>query len=152
MSSWSESEVVVASTTDGVDAGVLLAEPVEHAGHDPPGRGADHAEPHVAAQLGAEARDVGPDRVELGLHPPGPGDHRRAFRSETAGVAVDELDSELALEPRDVRRDVGLDGVEGLGRARERPVLGDGHECLQLANVHASPVCHPIARSDSEHQ
>ena len=102
---------------DGVDAGVLLAEPVEHASHDPPGGGADHAEPHVAAQLGAEAGDVGPDRVELGLHPPRPRHDCGAFDREPPGLTVDEGRVELALEVSDMRRDVGLDGVERLCRA-----------------------------------
>ena len=50
--------------------------------------------------------------------------------------AVDEGHAELALEPGDVGRHVGLHGVQGAGGGREGAVVGDGHEGAQLAEVH----------------
>jgi hypothetical protein len=53
-------------------------------------------------------------------------------------VPVDELDTELTFEPGDVARHVRLDGVERRGGRREAAVVGDGHEGLQLAEIHRS--------------
>ena len=135
---------------DGAHAGVLDPQPVEQARHEPAGGGADDAEAHVAAQLGAEARDVGPDRVELGLDAPRPGHHRGAFLGEPAGAAVDQRGAELVLEAGDVGRDVRLHGVERLRGAGERAVLRDGDQGLELAHVHGRQSATPIAQSDDQ--
>ena len=44
----------------------------------------------------------------------------------------------LPLEPGDVGRHVRLDGVEAACRGRERPGIGDGGKCGELAEIHRS--------------
>ncbi len=97
---------------DRVDPGMVLAEAVEEAGYEPASGRADDPEAHIATELGAEAGDVGTDRVELGLHPARPRHDCSAFSREPTGLAVDEGRAELALEAGDVGRDVRLNGVQ----------------------------------------
>ncbi len=132
---------------DGVDPGMVLTETVEEAGHEPSGGGPDDPETHVAAELGAEAGDVGPDRVELGLHPTRPRHDCGAFDREPPGLTVDEGRVELALEVSDMGRDVRLHGVQRLRRARERAVLGHCDEGLELADVHDASVPLPSLKA-----
>ena len=135
---------------DRAHAGVLHPEPVEQARNEPAGRGADDAETDVAGQLGAEARDVGPDRVEFGLDASGSGHHRGSFLGEPAASAIDQRGPELLFEARDVGRDVRLDGVEGLRGAGERAVFRDGNQGLELTYIHGCQSATPIARSDDQ--
>ena len=46
---------------------------------------------------------------------------------------VDEGGAQLPLEPGHVGRDVGLDGAEVLGGGRERAVVADGGQRLQVS-------------------
>ena len=50
--------------------------------------------------------------------------------------AVEERDAPLALQVADRRRDGGLDDVQAIGGARERALLGDGDEGLEVAQLH----------------
>jgi hypothetical protein len=47
-------------------------------------------------------------------------------------VALEQLDPQLCLELADLLRERGLGDVQGLGRAREVALAGDGPEVLQL--------------------
>jgi hypothetical protein len=120
--------VVLPSCTVTCTPGCCLASWVSRLREQPSRRGADDAQPCVAAHLVAAAGHVGRDVVELVEHSACSFDHYQALVGETATLAVDEQHAELALQARDVAADVGLDGVEGPGRGRERAVIGDGDQ------------------------
>ena len=88
----------------------------------------------ITSWLSAVTSEV--DRVELADHALGAGDDEGAGFGELARGAVDELAAELELELLDVGRDVRLDRRERVGGGGERSVLGDGHDGVQLAEVH----------------
>ena len=121
---------------DDPDPRVALADLGEQLGHEPTGRGADDADAYVARYLLAERGEVGDDGFELGGDAARPGGDQGALGGETTGRPIDEGDAQLALELGDVGRDVRLHGVQGLGGAGERPVVGDRHEGGELAKVH----------------
>ena len=75
-----------------------------------------------------QSGQVGRDGVHLSLDGSGPGLDGLALLGELAGLAVHELDAELALESHDVARDVGLHGVQGARRPRKTTVIGYGYE------------------------
>ena len=50
--------------------------------------------------------------------------------------AVDEGRAEFLFEAGDVRRDVGLDGMERSRRSREGLVFGNGEEGMKLSKIH----------------
>jgi hypothetical protein len=83
-----------------------------------------------------ERGHVGLEGVELALDAAGPGHDRLALLGERPAGAVDEGGAQLALEPGDVGRHVGLHGVERTGGGGEAAVLGDGEQGVELAEVH----------------
>ena len=101
---------------DHAYVGVALAEPVQEAGDQPAGGGADHADAGLARHVGVAARHVGGDVVDLVEDASGPLDDPCAVLGQSALGAVDERDAELLLEPGDVARDVRLHRVERPGR------------------------------------
>ena len=124
------------SSTATRTAGWRSAMVVEQRRHEPAPGGADDAEADVAGDLVPQRGDVGGEGVELGLDPAGPGHDHLALLGQAAGRAVDQGDAELAFEVGHVGGDVGLDGVQDLGRRREGAGVGHGHEGGQLAEVH----------------
>ena len=70
------------------------------------------------------------------MDPPGAGDDELTLFGEPSGSAIDEGCAEFALEACHVGRHIGLDGVERLGRSRERARLGHRDEGGELAEVH----------------
>ena len=60
----------------------------------------------------------------------------RLGQQDVAGVALDELDAELALQLLELHRQRGLGHERRLGRPAEVAVLGHGHEVLELTQVH----------------
>ena len=118
------------------DVRVLLAQPGEQLGNEPPARGADHAGAHRARDLLTQRDDVRRHGVELGHHPAGPGYHHLALFGQAPGRPVDQHDVELTLEAGDVGGDVGLDRADGVRRGRKAPALGNANERLQVFQVH----------------
>ena len=116
--------------------GVLGGQAFEQQWHQPTPDRVDDADTNGAGDLVAHGREVGSDRVELALDPAGSGGDRLPLAGEMAIRPIDERTTQLALEPRDVGGDVGLHGVEPPGGTRERAVLGDGQQNLQLSHVH----------------
>ena len=106
--------------------------------HQPAGGGADHADPGVAGDVVVERGDVGGDVVDLVQDPPCPFDDSLALFGQSAVGTVDERDAELALELGDMPGDVGLDGEERPRRRRKCPVISDGDDGGELANVHVA--------------
>ena len=123
---------------DRVHARVAGGHGAEQLRHQPAGGGADHADAGVAGDLVVERGDVGGDVVDLVQDPAGAFDDPLALVGQPAVGAVDQRDAELALELGDVAGHVGLDGEQGPGRRRERPVIGDGDDGGELTNVHVA--------------
>ena len=119
-----------------VHLGVRLRDGGQEERHHPPSRGADDPEADAAGDLVGGRGHVGGEGLELGVHAPGAGHHELAGGGEPARGTVDEAHPELGLEAGDVRRHVGLDGVQRPGGGREAPVVGDGGEGGELAEVH----------------
>ena len=119
-----------------VEPGVALGQLGQEHGHEPAGRGADHADPDVAGHRLAQGPDVGDQGVELAHDPVGPGHHDLAVGGEPARRAVDQGGPQLPLEPGHVGRDVGLDRAQMVGRGRERAVLGHRHQGLEMSEFH----------------
>jgi hypothetical protein len=67
------------------------------------------------------------------------GNNNFTLFSESTTCAFDQCGAELGLKTGDVGRHIGLRCSEGLGGTREGPVLGDGHENLQLFEFHPPP-------------
>jgi hypothetical protein len=65
-----------------------------------------------------------------------PVDHHLALLGEGPGGPVDQRRSQLAFEPGDMGRHVGLDGVQAPGRSRERAGIGHRGEGGELTEVH----------------
>ena len=115
-----------------VHAGVLGAQLGEQLWQQPSRRGADDPQPGVAADLVAAAGHLGGDVVELVQHPPRSFDHHEAFVGETATLAIDQGDTELAFQAGDVAADVGLHRVQGPGGCRERAMVGNRYQGGEL--------------------
>ena len=130
--------VVLPSLTIGCTRGWRAGDRAQQLRHQPAGRGADHADAGVAGDVVVERGDVGGDVVDLVEDPPCPLDDPLTLLGETAVGAVDQGDAELAFELGDMTRDVGLHGVEGPGRRRERPVISDGNDGGELTYVHVA--------------
>ena len=83
-------------------------------------------------------RAMSTDVVGLAEQDPGPLDDLLAGvgQHDVAGVALDELDAELALELLDLGRQRGLADEAGLGGAAEVAVVGHGDEVVEVAQVH----------------
>ena len=113
---------------DEPHVGVLRRQPVQQEGDEPSGGGTDHPQADAAPDLLVQRGQVGRDGVHLGLYGPGAGLDGLALLGELARLAVDELDAELTFQAHDVARDIGLDGVQGAGRPRKAPVVGDSHQ------------------------
>ena len=128
---------------DHVHLRVLRRDRLEHEGHQPPRRGADAPEPHRAGDLVAEGGHVGVERIELRLDPPGAAHHRLPLLGEEPAGAVEERHAELPLEPRQVRRDVRLHGVERPGGSRDAAAFGHGGQGGELAEIHRWRRCYP---------
>ena len=54
----------------------------------------------------------------------------------------EQLHAELGLELVDVTRDVRLHRVQPVGGGREGPLLGDGEQRFELAQIHAGTRLH----------
>ncbi len=108
----------------------------EQLGEQPAGGGSDHAESRIAGHLVAARRHFGSEIVELVQHPAGTIDDDHAVVGQPAALAIDQGDTQLALETGDVPTDVGLHRVQGTSSGRERAVIGDRHERGQLAEIH----------------
>ena len=122
-----------------VDVGVALAQDVEELGDQPAAGGADHAQADRAHDLLAQRGDVGHHVGELVHDPAGPADDDLTLFGEAAGGPVDQLHIELALEPGDMGRYVGLHRADGGGGGRETAGVGDAQECLQVFQFHDNP-------------
>jgi hypothetical protein len=94
---------------------------------------------------GDRPADQPPQLVQVRAHSFGLGQRRarpadrdpaRAGESDRAGRALEELDSQLFLEPAHLMRDGGLRDVQLLGGAREVAVPDDGLEISELAQLH----------------
>ena len=88
--SWGSRLEVVPSATTSWRLGWVCGQLGQEHGGDPAGRGADHADPDVAAHVLAQGPDVGGDGVDLAQDPVGPGRHHLALGGEPAGRAVDQ--------------------------------------------------------------
>ncbi len=121
---------------DQIDTWMGVRQRLEQGGHRPAGHRPDDADPDPPDDLVAEGRDVGAQVLELGLDAAGPIDHGLPLVGEQPGRPIDAGGADLALEAGDVGGDVALHGVERSGRGRERAVVGDGDEHLELAEVH----------------
>lgn len=71
------------------------------------------------------------DRQEQAVHQPSRGGRRHAVRA-----ALEKLLMQFVLELRDLHAERGLHDVETLGRARDRAVLEQRDEVLDLLEVH----------------
>ena len=91
-----------------------------------------------AAQQAGDFVDGLPDRAGRGEDRAGVFERRRAGGCERRRACrpVDQLGAELLLEPSHLRADPGLADVHTLGRAGEVRLLGDGHEVLELPQLH----------------
>ena len=136
LASCGSSPVVVPSTMTSRSLGWRWAAVVHQAGDQPPGGGADHAHPDGAGHLVLAGGHVGQQGVELGQDAPGPGHDHRTLLGQPAVGPVDQRRAQLLLEPGHVGRDVGLDGAEVLGGGRERTVVADGGERLEVSEFH----------------
>ena len=94
------------------------------------------ADADLAGDDVAQRGDVGVERFELGLDPPGTLEHDAPLVGRLRRRPVDQRQPELALEPRDVGGDVRLHGVERPGRSGEGAVFGDGDERSELLPIH----------------
>jgi hypothetical protein len=81
---------------------------------------------------------VGSEGIQLVVDAAGAVDHHLALLGEGPGGPVHQRGAQLALEPGDVRRHVGLDGVEPPGGRGERAGIGHRGEGGELAKVHHS--------------
>ena len=105
-------------------------------GGEPAGGGTDHADADGPRHLVAERGQVAEHRLELDAHAPGAGGDGLALLGELAGGTVDQHGADLALQPGDVGRHVGLDGGEGVSGGREAALVGHGQQGVQLTEVH----------------
>jgi hypothetical protein len=126
----------VALDDDEAELGMALGHGVHEAGDQPPGGGADHPHPDGAGDLVLAGGHVGHERVELRQDAPGPRHDDRALGGQAPVGPVDERGAELLLEAGHVGRDVGLDRAEVLGGGRERAVVTDGREGLEVPEFH----------------
>ncbi|MEH3054324.1 MAG: hypothetical protein PGN13_10010 [Patulibacter minatonensis] len=124
-----------------VDARVLAGERRDELGRV--GRGRPHrlhdAELHGPAEPGRRIGDGVARRLRgrqrrAGLGEQGPAGVGGA---RSASRALEELGTQLLLEPADRGRHGGLHDVQTVGRAREALRFGDGDEHLELTQVHA---------------
>ena len=78
------------------------------------------------------------ERVAVGQDPLRPGQHPLAFRRQPleAVAALDHQDAQIFLEMAQAGGEGRLRHAAGLGRAREMPLAGEGHEVAELADVH----------------
>ena len=106
-------------------------------------------------------REVLAHRVELAAYGAGPFDHAHAElgRHGAPPAAHQQLHAELGLELVHVARDVRLHGVQAIGRRRERALLGNREQGLQMTNVHrrglrpaGNPGCTAICLTDRSYR
>ena len=121
---------------DQAELRMTLGHRVHQPGHQPPGRGADHADPDRPGHLVLAGGHIGQQGVELGQDPAGPGHDDGALLGEPAVGPVDEGGAQLLLQPGHVGRDVGLHGPEVLGSGREGPVVADRGQRLEVPEFH----------------
>jgi len=55
---------------------------------------------------------------------------------DAAAIAVEQRHPEFPLEASDLHREGGLRHMQSLGGAPEMPLLGDGQEVVETAQVH----------------
>jgi len=122
------------------DTGVARTHGVEQEGDQPAPDGPDHADADRARDLGAQRDHLRGRCLELGERAAGAQGDGLALLGEPTGGSIDERRLELPLEPRDPRRDVGLDRAEGGGGRRERAARVDLDQGLELAQLHPASV------------
>src|SRR5437764_1187106 len=105
-----------------MELGVPRRRGLEEVGGEPAGGGTDHADADGPRHLVAERGQVAEHRLELDAHAPGAGGDGLALLGELAGGTVDQHGADLALQPGDVGRHVGLAvGEAGLTGGRRLP-------------------------------
>ena len=82
-------------------------------------------------ELLPRVREVAHDRQEEAVHQASGGGRRHAVRA-----ALEQLLMQFILELRDLHAERGLHDVQPLGRARDRAVLEERDEVLDLLEVH----------------
>ncbi|MEZ5258593.1 MAG: hypothetical protein R2705_17370 [Ilumatobacteraceae bacterium] len=126
----------VALGQDRPDVGMGHGEFPQELGDDPSSGRRNDAQVHDAGHGVVVGGGRGRDRIELPLDPASSLHDPGAGVGQPAGRSVDQGDAEFAFQAGDVARDVRLHGVQRSCRGRERPVIGDGDEGVQLAEIH----------------
>ena len=90
----------------------------------------------MAGDLVTQRCDVGVERLELCLDAARTLEDGAALVGRFSGGPVDQGQTQLAFEARDVGGDVGLHRVQGAGCTREGAVLSDGDERPELFAIH----------------
>ena len=62
----------------------------------------------------------------------------RVGQIDATGVAREQRDPELGLQPPDLRGEPGLGDPQALGGAREASLLGDRDEVAQMTQLHGA--------------
>ena len=123
---------------DHAELGVALRDGVHQPGNQPAGRGADHPYPDRPGYLVLAGGHIGQQGVELGQDAAGPGHDDHALFGQAPVGPVDQRGAQLLLQTGHMGRNIGLDGAEVLSCRRERPVVADGGESLQVSEFHRS--------------
>ena len=108
--------------------------------HQPPARGADHAEPRVPGFEPLQQREVGAHRLELAVHAAGALEHERAElgRLGAPAAAHEQRHAELGLELAHLVGHVRLHGRQRVGGGGERPLLGDREQRVEVSELHVT--------------
>ena len=85
----------------------------EEPGEQPPSGRAEHPEAYITDDVTVALGDLGGDLVQLAQHPPGALDHPGAVIREAAVGPVDQLRTQLLLQPGDVGGHVRLHREQG---------------------------------------
>ena len=122
-------------------AGRALREVLHELGDEPPARGAHHAEGRVPDLQPLERGELLVQQVQLPSDPPRPCQHdpARLRGRRAAAPAGEQRDPELGLELADLVGHVRLHRAQRVGRRGERALLVDGHEGVEMAQLHGVP-------------
>ena len=113
-----------------------LGDLTEQLRQQPASGGPDDPETRIAGDLVAARRHLRGEIFQLVKYPPSPVHDDHSLVGQASTLPIDQGDAELAFEAGDVAADVGLHGVEGTSGRGERAMIGDRHECGQLAKIH----------------
>jgi hypothetical protein len=121
-----------------------MGEAREYGGHVDLARRQQRSDRDPTADEPAQLVDLALDAVDLGQDAPGSGGDRLAGlgRHDAATRALEELGSQLLLEPLDLVREGRLGDVKLLGGAGEVAMAGDRLGVDQLAKLDRSIVNH----------